>query len=81
MCFVEEIGDIINYVFMFDGLSEQEIKVMCSFMSCYVVDCGGVLIQEGEQGVFMFIVLMGSVDVVKQVFGGDNVCIVMVGLG
>lgn len=81
MRFAEEIGDIINHVPMFDGLSEQEIKAMCSFMSCYAADRGGVLIQEGEQGASMLIVLTGSVDVVKQSSGGDNVRIATVGPG
>lgn len=79
--FAEEIGDIINHAPMFDGMSEQEVKAMCSFMNCYAADRGSVLIQEGEQGASMLIVLTGNVDVVKQSPTGARLRIATIGPG
>ena len=81
MRFAEEIKDIINHAPMFEGLSVQEIKAMCSFMNCYAAERGSVLINEGEQGTSLLVVLTGSVDVVKLAPGGESVRIVTLGPG
>jgi CRP-like cAMP-binding protein len=79
--FAEEIHDIIDHAPMFEGLSFQEVKAMCSFMDCYAADRGSVLIREGERSRELLVVLTGSVDVVKNVADGVRERIAKVGPG
>lgn len=79
--FAEEIRDIINHAPLFEGLSFQEINAMCSFMNCYAADRGSVLIQEGEPGDSLLVILTGSVDVLKLSAGGESVRIAKLGPG
>lgn len=79
--FVEEIRDIVHHVPFFAGLSEQEVKAMCGFMTCYAAERGTVLLREGEQGEAILLVLTGSVDVVKQSSEGEPVRLATAGPG
>lgn len=81
MRFAEEIREIINHAPLFEGLSDQEINAMCSFMNCYAAERGSVLIEEGERGDALMVVLTGSVDVVKRAPGGECVRIAKLGPG
>lgn len=81
MRYAEEIHDIINRAPPFEGLSFQEIKAMCSFMNCYAAERGSVLLQEGEQGSSLLVILTGSVDVIKQVPDGESVRVATLGPG
>lgn len=81
MHFAEEINDITNRKPLFEGLSAQEVKAMCSFMTCYAAERGSVLMHEGEQGNALLVVLTGSVDVVKRKVDGEKVHVATLGPG
>jgi CRP-like cAMP-binding protein len=79
--FADEINDITNHKPLFAGLSSQEVKAMCSFMTCYAAERGSVLMHEGEPGDALLVVLTGSVDVVKRTPEGEKVRVATVGPG
>lgn len=54
---------------------------MCSFMSCYAAPRDSVLIQEGDKGDFLIIVLTGDVGIFKKSPTGQDVPIATIGPG
>lgn len=79
--FAEDIHEIVDHAPLFEELSFQEIEAMCSFMVCYAAPSKSVLINEGDIGDYLLILLTGSVDVVKTGKDGEPVHLASVGPG
>lgn len=63
--FVDEIHDIVKSMALFGGFSKQECEVLCEYMECYGAPSKTTILNEGDQGDFLIIVLTGQINVVK----------------
>jgi CRP/FNR family transcriptional regulator, cyclic AMP receptor protein len=79
--FAEEIHEVIDHAPLFDELSFAEIEALCGFMVCYAAPRNGILLNEGEQGDFLVVLLTGHVDVQKVDADGTSKTIASVGPG
>ena len=64
--FVDEIVDIIDFVPLFQGLDQAEIRTIAQFMSCYGAPTGETLLREGEPGDYLLLLLTGEAEVWKR---------------
>ncbi len=62
---VGRIFDIIEHIRLFEDFERAEIAVLASYMSCYRAGAGAEIIREGDQGDFMFLMLEGTVEILK----------------
>ena len=62
----EEIFEIINEIKLFGTFSLDEVKSLCCFMQCYASPSDHTILNEGENGDFLILILTGSVEVVKS---------------
>jgi len=65
--FVEEILEIIDHIKLLDHFSVDEIKILCHYMQCFAAPRDYKLIQEGDPGDYLILVLSGSVEVHKNI--------------
>ncbi|BCM24234.1 cyclic nucleotide-binding domain-containing protein [Methyloradius palustris] len=65
--FVDEILEIIDHIKLLDHFSVDEIKILCHYMQCFAAPRDYTLIQEGDKGDFLILVLSGAVDVQKDI--------------
>jgi CRP-like cAMP-binding protein len=65
--FVEEILEIIDNIKLLDHFSVDEIKLLCRHMQCFAAPRNYKLIQEGDIGDYLILVLSGSVEVYKNI--------------
>jgi CRP-like cAMP-binding protein len=79
--FVDEVLEAINKEVLFDEFYHYEIDELCQFMHCFSAPGGTVLLQEGEEGDHLIIVLSGQVIVRKTDMGGTVHSLAMVGPG
>ena len=56
---------------LLEGFSDEELAVLGQVMRCLEARPGQVLIEEGESGDWMLIVLRGTVDVTKRIMRVD----------
>ena len=66
MSFADEIYALINHVWLFSDLEPEEIGLLCGHMECFDAEAGTRILQEGDVGEFLFIVLEGEIEVVKE---------------
>lgn len=64
--YVDDVYDAISDGPLFDRFSRNEIEGLCMFMHCFAAPRGSVLLNEGEEGDYVLIVLSGKVDVRKM---------------
>lgn len=63
--FVEEIFQIVEQITLFEDLDRQEVVRLCRHMQCYGAPRNAILLQEGDEGEHLLVVLTGAVDVIK----------------
>lgn len=79
--YVDEVMGAINKQVLFDEFHHHEIETLCQFMHCFAAPAGTVLLQEGEEGDHLIVVLTGRVIVRKTDIGGTVHSLAMVGPG
>ena len=77
----EEVHEIINDIKLFGSFSFDEVKSLCCFMRCYAAPREYTLLNEGENGDFLILILTGSIEVVKSKNKKDAMLIGQVGVG
>ena len=75
--YVDDVYDAISGGPLFDHFSRNEIEALCQFMHCFAASRGSVLLNEGEEGDYVLIVLSGKVDVRKLNPKGEAVSMAM----
>ena len=79
--FVDTVLEAINREVLFDEFYHYEIEELCQFMHCFSAPAGTVLLQEGEEGDHLILLLAGQVIVRKTDIGGTVHSLAMVGPG
>ncbi len=79
--FVEEVLETLNKEVLFDEFYHYEIEELCQFMHCFSAPAGTVLLQEGEEGDHLLLILSGKVVVRKSDLSNHMHSIAMVGPG
>lgn len=79
--FVDEVMEAINKEVLFDEFYHYEIEELCQFMHCFSAPAGTVLLQEGEEGDHLVLILSGEVIVRKDDLAGKAHSLAMVGEG
>lgn len=77
----DEIFEIVNHIKLFDKFSMDEVKALCRFMQCYAAPRDYRLLNEGDSGDFLLLILTGSVEVVKDIPEDGCKLIAEVGVG
>ena len=62
----------IEHVKLFEDFSKDEIEALCRFMICYAAPTGYRLLNEGDEGDFMLLILTGKVSILKQAESGED---------
>jgi len=68
---LDEIEELIGHAPFFEDLSHEDVGILCSYLKAYKVRPGQEIIREGDQDDFMFLVVSGSVNIVKIDSHGD----------
>jgi CRP/FNR family cyclic AMP-dependent transcriptional regulator len=63
---LERINEIIDHIPLFEGFSADDVKGVVRQMQCYRVPAGCEIIQEGESGEFMLLLLEGNIEIVRR---------------
>jgi len=79
--FAGEVRVAINHEALFDEFYHYEVEEFCQFMHCFGAPAGTVLLQEGEEGDHLIVLLSGQVVVRKTDLGGAVHSLAMVGPG
>jgi CRP/FNR family cyclic AMP-dependent transcriptional regulator len=61
-----DVARMVSAMPLFAGLDASEIGALCQRMQLFDAQAGDTLINEGEPGDFMLLVLTGSVDVLRR---------------
>ena len=64
--YIDEIF-AIDHVKLFEDFNRNEIEALSRFMNCYAAPSGFRLLNEGDEGDFLILVLTGKVAVLKRV--------------
>jgi CRP-like cAMP-binding protein len=64
LLYLEEILSI-EHVKLFEDFSGDEIKALCRYLTCYAAPSGFRLLNEGDEGDYMILILTGKVEVTK----------------
>ena len=78
---VDEVLEAFNREVVFDVFYQYEIEELCQYMHCFSAPAGTVLLQEGEEGDHLIILLAGQVIVRKTDISGKPHSLAMVGPG
>ncbi len=70
--YLDEILDIVHHITLFDDFTMDEVRVLCHYMQCYAAPRNYPLLQEGDEGDFMVLILTGSAEVRVQIPGIGN---------
>lgn len=79
--FIEDIFDVIEHIPLFGGLSYPEIEQIAAYMECFGAPAGTRLLEEGEAGDYLLLILTGVVEVTKVGSGGSARGVAVVGPG
>ena len=76
--YVDDVCEVISRGPLFEQLTHQEIEALCQFMHCFAAHRDTVLLNEGDQGDYLLIILSGAVAVNKQGPKGEKISIATV---
>ncbi|RTL48142.1 MAG: cyclic nucleotide-binding domain-containing protein [Rhodocyclaceae bacterium] len=63
--FVSRILGIIEHINLFEDFSPGEVEKLARYMVAYRVPAGAQIIEEGEPGDFLLLIIEGSIEIVK----------------
>ena len=64
--YIDEIY-AIEHVKLFEDFTRNEVEALCRFMNCFAAPSGFRLLNEGDEGDFLILILTGKVAVLKRV--------------
>lgn len=76
-----EVGDLLKQTPLFENLSEGEIDILAQSTRVQTYRTGQVILREGRVGAAFFILVSGSVEVVKDSSGSEPVVLATLGAG
>ena len=76
-----EIGDLLKQTPLFENLSEGEIDIVAQSTRIQSYRTGQVILREGHVGAAFFVLVSGSVEVVKSRSGSEPVVLATLGAG
>lgn len=79
--FIDEIFDILEQIPLFGDFDLTEVEQLSAYMECFGAPESTTLLQEGQEGDYLLLVLTGSVDVYKSMAGQGSKLIATVGPG
>jgi CRP-like cAMP-binding protein len=79
--FMDDILELFRSPSLLENFSREECSLLCSYMECYGAPSQTTILQEGDSGNFMLIVLTGSVNVIKHWQGNEYKVVALVGPG
>ena len=79
--FVDDILEIIEHIKLFEDFTQDEVKVLCHYMTCYAAPRDFTLLEEGAEGDFLLLILSGSVRMNKLIFRHGVKMIAEAGVG
>lgn len=62
----EQVGDMVSKTKLFGEFDRLDIHLLASYMSLYRAEKNGIILNEGEYGDYMLLLIEGSVDIFKQ---------------
>lgn len=75
------ILDCLIYSPLFDGLKDDELKVVANHMKLFELEKDGILFQEGDKGDYVCFVLDGLMDIIKESSPGGSAVIASLSKG
>ncbi|MBL0167337.1 MAG: cyclic nucleotide-binding domain-containing protein [Propionivibrio sp.] len=79
--FIDDILELFKSPSLLEHFSREECSLLCSYMVCYGAPSHATILQEGDGGNFMLIILTGSVNVIKHWQGNEYKIVTLVGPG
>lgn len=79
--YAEEIWEVIRNGPLLGGFSRPEIDVLCQFLHCFAAPRDAILLEEGDEGDYVLIVLSGHVEVRKLGPKTESIAIATAGPG
>ena len=79
--FIDDLLELFRSPSLLENFSREECSLLCSYMVCYGAPSQTTILQEGDSGNFMLIVLTGSVNVIKHWSDNEYKIVARVGPG
>ncbi|HTY04823.1 MAG TPA: cyclic nucleotide-binding domain-containing protein [Rhodocyclaceae bacterium] len=79
--FIDEIFGIMEQIPLFGDFDLTQVEQLAAYMECFGAPSATTLLQEGQEGDYLLLVLTGSVDVIKSMPGQGNKLVATVGPG
>lgn len=79
--FIDDIFAIIEQIPLFGDFDLIEVELLSAYMECFGAPAGTTLLEEGQEGDFLLLLLTGSIDVFKAMPGQGSKLIATVGPG
>jgi len=79
--FIDEIFTIMEQISLFGEFDLAQVEQLSAYMECFGAPGGATLLNEGEEGDYLLLILTGSVDVHKSTPGQGTKLIATVGPG
>ena len=76
-----EVGDLLKQTSLFKNLSAGDIDILAQSTRVQTYRSGQVILKEGRVGAAFFILVSGSVEVVKDSSGSEPVVLTTLGAG
>jgi CRP-like cAMP-binding protein len=76
-----EVGDLLKQTPLFENLSEGDIDLLAQSTRIQTFRAGQVILREGRVGAAFFVLVSGSVEVVKDNSGAEPVVLGTLGAG
>src|SRR5262245_18272714 len=76
-----EVGDLLKQIPLFEYLHAGDIDILAQSTRIQTYKTGQVILREGHVGTAFFILVSGSVEVVKQSSGAEPVVLATLGAG
>jgi len=77
----ETILDCLIYSPLFDGLKDEELKVVANRTKLFELEKDGILFEEGDKGDYVCFVLDGLMDIIKESSPGTSAVIASLSKG
>lgn len=73
--FVENLAETIEHITLFDDFSDEEIRALAHYMICYAAPKDYTLLNEGDSGDYLLLILSGAAVVQKKIedLGSHNI--------
>ncbi len=79
--YIENVAEVIGHIALFDDFSEEEIRALAHYMTCYAAPKDYTLLTEGDSGDFLLLILSGASFVQKNIEGLGQHNIAEIGVG